>query len=158
MWITFIFRIKFCYQATIGLSAKPRQAFIIKNTQNLFIFVAHTTRVKADDPLCANPWLSLSTHTHTLQMHIRVHAPPRPLLTHSIYLYIMPWPNHSGSTEQREDLGWFSPSLAACLSVPPSISLPNMFNAQNTNSFHTESSSAVHNHVWCILKRCSNPV
>lgn len=63
--ITYFQLSKFCQEVTIGLSAKPRQAFINQeHTQNLLISTAHTTRVKADDPVCANPQVPQHTHTH----------------------------------------------------------------------------------------------
>ncbi len=116
-----------------------------EHTQSIYIYGSYNQSKGRRPCMCKSP--SLSTHARArARARTRVHAPLRPLLTHSIYLYNMPWPHHSRSTEQQEVPGWFCPSLVACLSVPPSISLPNMFNAQNRKGFHSKSSSAVHNH------------
>lgn len=114
-----------------------------EHTQNLFITTAHTTRVKADDPVCANPQLSLSTHTtnaHTC-------APPSARShTQSIYTSCHDHTILGGQNSKRTLNDSLLLQLLVCPSLPPSISMPKMFNAENTNSFHTKSSSAVHNH------------
>lgn len=88
-----------------------------EHTQNLFISVAHTTRVKADDPVCANPRVSLSTHTTNAHTCVRSSPPP----AHTLNLFI----HHAMTTpfwEHRTARGpWVILSFFSCLSVCPSL-------------------------------------